>query len=280
MLTINNLTFRYPYRSKPAVNNVSLEILPGGIYGLLGENGVGKSTLLYLISGLLTPNEGNSMLFGVDTRKREPQTLSDIILVPEEFNLPNISLSEYVKVNAPFYPNFSQEILELCLDEFHLERNLHLGRLSMGQKKKVFIAFAIAANTKLLLMDEPTNGFDIPGKAAFRAIMARTMSEERAVVISTHQVQDINLLLDHVIIMANDGIVLNASVGQILQKLAFKVTINQEEIEQALFAQPSLAGAVIVKENTDGIETDINLESLFQLAVFNRPIVERIFKNK
>lgn len=146
----------------------SLRLEQNKVYGLLGKNGTGKSTLLYLISGLLRPAAGAVSCDSVATYKRRVETLQEIFLVPEEFDLPSMSLEKYVKLNAPFYPRFSREVLEACLKDFELTTDLKLQALSMGQKKKVFMSFALAANTRYLLMDEPTNGLDIPSKSQFR----------------------------------------------------------------------------------------------------------------
>ena len=195
------MTYCYPKAVRPVISGLDMELKPGGIYGLLGSNGAGKSTLLYLMGGLLRPQFGSVEFDGVSVWSRQPSTLADIFLVPEEFSLPSVRLDEFVRVNSPFYPRFSQEEMERYLLQFKLDPQIHLGRLSMGQKKKVFIAFALACNTSLLLMDEPTNGLDIPGKSEFRRTLVSAMSDERTVVISTHQVRDLDRVLDHVLMM-------------------------------------------------------------------------------
>ena len=135
--------------------------------------------------------------------------------MPEEFDLPSMPLRQYVKINAPFYPRFSQEVLEACLDDFELSMDVKLNALSMGQKKKVFMAFALATNTKVLLMDEPTNGLDIPSKSQFRKVVAQYMAEDRTLIISTHQVHDVEQLLDHILILSQQKLLLDASVADI-----------------------------------------------------------------
>lgn len=158
MLNVNNLTFSYKRRGTLLLDGLSLSLKDGGVYGLLGKNGAGKSTLLYLIDGLLTHNSGTVTFNGVNTRKRLPETLGEIFIVPEEFSFPKITLKRFVKANAGFYPNFSMEDLRRHLEIFEMNPELNLGELSMGQKKKAMMCFALVCNTKLLLMDEPTNG--------------------------------------------------------------------------------------------------------------------------
>lgn len=279
MLNVNNVTFSYSRKKWPVLRDLSLEVKPGGVYGLLGKNGVGKSTLLYLIAGLLTPQKGVVLMNDVDTRLRRPSTLSDIFIIPEEIQLPSLKLSEYVKLNAPLYPRFSHEDMNSHLESLDMSGDVNIGELSMGQKKKVFMSFALACNTSLLLMDEPTNGLDIPGKDTFRRFIAGSMNDERAIVISTHQVRDVDSLLDHVIIMDDSKIVFNRSMCEISEKLKFCVTDSQEVIKKSLISASSIGGVAVVTLNDDGSETDVDIEMLFTLATANPGLLEYAFRN-
>lgn len=275
MLTVDNLVYSYPRSSHRAIDGMTLSLKPGAIYGLLGANGTGKSTLLYLMSGLLKPASGSAELDGISTFERRPETLADIFLVSEEFELPSIELAEFVRLNAPFYPNFSQEQMMEYLEHFRLSGDIHLGRLSMGQKKKAFIAFALACNTKILLMDEPTNGLDIPGKVEFRRAVVSAMNDDRAIVISTHQVRDLDRVLDHVVMIDNHGVVLNSSISDIQRKLRFILTADPAEIQGSLWNAPTIGGYSVIKFRTDEApETDVNLESLFEFAFANPEIIK------
>lgn len=269
MIAIENLTFSYRRKGNPVFSDLSLRIAEGGIYGLIGKNGTGKSTLLYLIAGLLTPKKGKILYNDVNTRMRLPDTLADIFIVPEEFNLPAMPLKSFIDSNAPFYPKFSRDDLVRNLSTFGMDIDAHLGALSMGQKKKIFMSFALACNTSLLLMDEPTNGLDIPSKANFRQFIAQSMNEHRTIIISTHQVRDIDRLLDHVIITENGKILLNESVADILSKLNFFTTSNPEIIDSALYSRPCLQGFEVVTTGSDEIETELNLETLFEYVTSN-----------
>lgn len=276
MLRIENLSFSYP-RHK-VITDMTLDFPPGKVYGLLGPNGAGKSTLLYLISGLLTPQKGCVTLDGTDTRRRLPSTLEDIFILPEEFSLPPISLKQFIEANARFYPRFSMEDMRRHLDTFEMPYELNLGELSMGQKKKAFMCFALACNTRLLLMDEPTNGLDIPAKSRFRKFVVSSMTDERSIIISTHQVRDIDRLLDHVVITGQGGIVLNADTMEITSRLQFVTTQGNSVPADALYAQPTLGGFNVVMANPDGeAETEINLESLFEFAQAHPEIINRLF---
>lgn len=270
MLKLDHVSYAYPGNPRSVISDFSMEIAPGGIYGLLGANGTGKSTLLYLISGLLRPKSGSVDFKGHEAFLRLPSMLTDIFLVPEEIDLPAITLEKFVEMNAPFYKNFSHEQMVSYLEHFQLTPDIHLGRLSMGQRKKAFVAFALACNTSLLLMDEPTNGLDIPGKAEFRRAIVSAMADNRTIIISTHQVRDLERVLDHVVIIDNKGVVLSASIADIQQRLVFRFTTDPEEIDGALWSMPVPGGYNIVRfRGEDVAETDVNLESLFELSFAN-----------
>ena len=263
MIEVNNISFKYAGGKNLVFDDFSLELKQDNIYGLLGKNGTGKSTLLYLIAGLLRPKKGHVIFDGKETKLRRPETLQEIFIVPEEFDLPAMSLDEYVKINRPFYPLFSTTVLEGCLKDFELPTDLTLNALSMGQKKKVFMAFALATNTKVLLMDEPTNGLDIPSKSQFRKVVTQYMTGDRTLIISTHQVHDVESLLDHILILSPQKLLLNASVADIQDKFTFEYR-TPAEMDDVLYAEPSLQGnAVIAPRREDSPETQVNLELLF-----------------
>lgn len=264
MIEVNNISFRYPGTKHNVFSNFSMSLEANNIYGLLGKNGTGKSTLLYLISGLLRPANGEVKVDGRLATDRLPEMLKDMFIVPEEFNLPAVTLDTYVKINKPFYPNFSQEVLESCLKDFELPQTLKLNELSMGQKKKVYMSFALAAGTKYLFMDEPTNGLDIPSKTQFRRVIANNMSDERTLIISTHQVHDVETLLDHILILSESEMLLNSSVSNICEHFSFEYRQPQEMDDTVIYAEPTLQGnAVIAKRGENDDETQMNLELLF-----------------
>lgn len=234
MLKIENITYGYNTMHN-VLENFSLSYEEPGIYGLLGKNGTGKSTLLYLIMGLLRPKQGQITFEGINTQERNPEALQEMFIVPEEYNLPSITLPEYVKVLKPFYPNFDEQLMVRLLEVFEMQGvngatldsngipRINLGALSMGQKKKIYMCIALATRTKLLLMDEPTNGLDIPSKSQFRKVVAQGMREDQTVIISTHQVRDVETLLDHVTIIEQNTVLLN-------EKMNVEQPVNLEEL--------------------------------------------------
>ena len=280
MLQVENISFSYGRRKPEVLSDFSFSLEKGRVYGLLGKNGVGKSTLLYLMCGLLTPKHGRVMYHGVDTRRRLPETLRDVFLVPEEFDLPAVSLIQFVELNSPFYPNFSKEDMMTYLHLFEMDWNIHLGGLSMGQKKKVFMSFALATHTSLLLMDEPTNGLDIMAKSQFRKFIASGMSDERTIVISTHQVRDIDNVLDHVVIMNNSRVLLDESIVRVTERLAFVESDSPALAEEALYKLPSVQGNSLLLPNREGVETKLNLELLFGAVLANPEKIKDLFHSK
>ena len=274
MIEVKNISYSYPisfWRKKqsPRVfNKFFLTLEKGKIYGLLGKNGVGKSTLLYLLAGLNWGNKGSIYVDGEDIEKREPSTLGKIFIVTEEFELPNMSLKKYVKLNRPFYPDFSDEILEKCLNDFEIKDIDNLSALSMGTKKKVYMSFALATNTKYLFLDEPTNGLDLESKSLFRKVIAQNMSDNRTIVISTHQVHDVEQLIDHILILGNDDgtdnkLLINKSVAELSDEYVFELR-DPDEMGNVIYSENSLQGtSVIARRTPRGTETPVNLMLLY-----------------
>ena len=276
MFTINHLNFSYGKKSPDLFNDFSMDLHAGNIYGLLGKNGAGKSTLIYLMTGLLTPQSGEVLMDGVNVRRRLPQTLSDLFLVPEEFDLPRLSLKQYVSINAPFYPRFSMEDMQRYLDIFEMggDMDVKLQALSMGQKKKVFMAFALATNTRALIMDEPTNGLDIPSKSQFRKLITSGMTDDKMILISTHQVRDISDILDHVAIIDHSRVLLNASIADVMGRLAFRPLRDGDE---PIFVLQSPFGPLAAVPARDGEETKVDLEMLFNATLQNPEAINNLF---
>lgn len=263
MIQIKDLTFRYSGAKTDVFSHFNLEFQPGCIYGLLGKNGTGKSTLLNLLCGVLNTSEGEVLIDGVKSMTKTKSVLEKLYLVPEEFMFPQCTLRQYIQMFRPFYKDFSQEIMDSCLREFELEDafNLKLHKLSMGTKKKVVMSFALATNTKILIMDEPTNGLDIPSKRQFRKVIANNMTDDRIIIISTHQVHDVEMLIDHVTLIGQKGLLLNASTCEIAERYTF----GKDPQGKVLFSEKTIDGTICMAErNADEEETPVNLEMLFE----------------
>ena len=273
MIRIDNLTFGYN-RGRCVLNNINLKMGEGHIHGLLGCNGIGKTTLLKLICGIMRPDSGVVRVDDIDPMKREPEMFADMLIVPEEFDLPNLSLERYAAMMKPFYPRFDHGSMRRYAEELKVNTEDRLHNMSMGQRKKAYIAFALACNVRMLLMDEPTNGLDIPSKSIFRRLLASYVDEERMVVISTHQVADIESLLDSIVILDNEGVALAATTTEICAKLKFGRATEGDEV---LYKEATIAGDVAVMANNDDEDTQLNIELLFNAVTANRAAICEYF---
>jgi ABC-2 type transport system ATP-binding protein len=275
MITLKDLSFSYG-RHK-VLGNVSMTLEKGKIYGLLGENGVGKSTLLKILSGLLKMGSGECKVFGEVPYSRKPSFLQDIFYLPEDFAGENVVVEKYAMQLGMFYPNFSPDKFNRIISEFGVDPKAKFNKLSLGQQKKAIIAVALSLGTKVLLMDEPSNGLDIPSKSLLRRLIAENASDEQLIVISTHQVKDLENLIDPIIIMDRESVLMNASIEEITRRLTFG--IEPQEDRDALYCQRDLRGYVTVRRNEYGIETPVDIEALFNCALVNKAWFKETFNS-
>lgn len=278
MIEITNLSFGYN-KKKLLYKNLTLSLKAGSIYGLLGKNGAGKSTLLKNLIGLLFPTNGDILVNGFSPKRRLPSFLETIYFIPEEVYVPSLTIDRYINLFAPFYPKFNKENMIRHLEELDVKTADKLNTLSFGQQKKFIIAFGLACNTKVLLLDEPTNGLDIPSKKRFRKLIAAEMNDDRMIFISTHQIRDLDNLIDRVVIVDEGALLLNASVATIAEKLLFTTVDEMPTGVKILYAEESLLGISVVTENKNIIESKVNLEHLFSAVTENPEMISQIFNN-
>ena len=261
MVRVQNIYFSYR-KNKPLFSGLSLSLQAGHIYGLLGKNGSGKSTLLKNIAGLAFPQSGHCYINGIDSTKRKVSTLEQIYFLPEEIYVPSLTVSQFIKSTAGFYPKFSRDEFYHYLRILDVDEGLVMTDMSYGEQKKVMIAFGLATQTNLLIMDEPTNGLDIPSKTQFRKIMASLVNDERCIIISTHQVRDLDSLIDFLLILDNRRIVVESPMDILAEKLGF-ATVQDTHGFKVLYEEKSMAGNHIIIENNKGKYSKIDLELLF-----------------
>lgn len=261
MITLDHLSFGYK-KDHWLFEYLNLQLQSGHIYGLLGKNGAGKTSLLKNIAGLAHPKKGHCTVNRYNPARRQPSFLQELYYLAEEIYVPDTRAKDFISGTAPFYPNFREEQLNAYLEDFEVLPNARLSQLSLGQQKKFMIAFAMACNTKLLIMDEPTNGLDIPSKAKFRKVIASAFSEERCILISTHQVRDLDNLIDSILVLHNKQIVLNKSYEQISQLLYFG-QLDAGQAKNALYYEDSFTGLHGISPNPLGRSSKPDLELLF-----------------
>lgn len=277
MINIQNLSFSY--KMKPVFKDLNMEFKAGHIYGLLGKTGTGKSSILRNVAGLLFPHSGNLTVNNFKPSARKPGFLKDIFFVPEEFYLRDITLEALIKYNAPFYPRFNSDQFRNYITAFDIPADRTIQNLSYGQKKKVLISFALATNTRVLLMDEPTNGLDIIDKSQFRKILAEALDEHRCIIISTHQVKDLENLIDHITVMDAGKILFDENIENITNRLSFRFARDKADITDAFYSESSLIGHVIVTENTEGDESKLDLELLYKAIITNSSKITKLFQS-
>ena len=273
MIEINDLGFSYG--QNPVLKNISMKLNEGRIYGLLGENGVGKTTLLTLLCGLKKPQTGSIDIDGYNPYDRKPSFLADQYYLSDEVAAVNMKAIDYARNYGKFWEKFDMGKFLEIMKVFENDPEQKMNRMSCGQLKKTWISFALACNTRYIFMDEPTNGLDIPSKAQFRKAVTKYTSEDSTLVISTHQVRDLENIIDPIIILDRQDVLLNATVEEISEKLYFDY--SNEKIEGALYSEMTPGGCVQVLVNTGSEESKVNIEALFNTVHLHKELIKGMF---
>lgn len=274
MIKVNNLAFSYG--STPVLENISLNFEPGKIYGLLGENGVGKTTLLTLLCGLKKAGSGSIDTDGSCPADRKPSTLNNQYFLPDEVAASNESAISFARHAGVFWPRFDKEKFLEILNVFEVDPAKNMCKMSAGQLKKTYISFALSLGVKYLFLDEPTNGLDIPSKAQFRKAVTRYTEEDSTIIISTHQVRDLENVIDPIIILDRRDVLVNASLEEITGKLYFDYGTTLDP--DALYCEQMPGGFIQVKVNSTGEESKVNIEALFNAVHAHKELVRNLLK--
>jgi ABC-2 type transport system ATP-binding protein len=273
MIQIENLSFGYRNK-KQLFEGLNLLLNKGHIYGLLGKNGAGKSTLLKNMTGLAFPKKGDCLFNGLNVSSRRVSVLEDIYFLAEELFVPALTPVQFVSNTAGFYPKFSKSDFYQYLKVFDIDMDAVMDKQSFGQQKKAIIAFGLATNTSLLVMDEPTNGLDIPSKVQFRKLIASVLTEDRCIVISTHQVRDLDSLIDTLLVLHDREIVVNQMMDEVAEKLTFGVYADTEGLP-VLYQEEGVRGKNAILRNTTAKYSKVDLELLFNAIIDgNKPVLE------
>ena len=274
MIKINNLGFNYG--EKVVLKNITMTLKDGRIYGLLGENGVGKTTLLTLLCGLKNVKTGSIDIDGYNPYKREPSFLANQFYLSDEVAEVNMTASDYAASYGKFWHKFDIGKFHELMSVFENDPSWKMNRMSFGQLKKTYISFALSCNTKYLFMDEPTNGLDIPSKAQFRKAITRYTSEDSTILISTHQVRDLENIIDPIIILDKQDVLLDATVEEISDKLFFDY--SSERKPEALYSEMTPGGNIQVSLNSEKKESKINTEALFNAVHAHKDLIKSLFR--
>lgn len=269
MVEIQEMGFGYP-KQDPLFERLKLQLTPGSITGLLGKNGAGKTSLIKIITGLLYPVSGQVSVMGYRPKQRQPSFLADLFFVPEEFYFPSVTIRKFVAANGPFYRRFDVKLMEHLLHEFELPYDKMIHKLSYGQKKKFLISFALATKCRLLVLDEPTNGLDIPSKAIFRKVMAGTLDENQLVIISTHQVKDVENLIDRIVILDDGKVIMEKDMAEISAQLQF-TNSHTPDGEFVLYSEMVPGGYKIITPQING-NSSVDIELLFNAVTKGKKI--------
>ena len=272
MIDINNLAFSYG--SVPVLKNITMKLEEGKIYGLLGENGVGKTTLLTLLCGLKKPNSGSIDIDGINPFKRDPELYRELYYVPDEVSPIHQTARLFAKNTGVFWPEFNMDLFLEIMKEMEVEPDQKMDTMSAGQLKKTYLSFALASKARYIFMDEPTNGLDIPSKSQFRSAITKYTAEDSTIIISTHQVRDLENIIDPIIILDKQDVLVNASLEKIASKLSFDygTTLHPD----SLYSEQLPGGFIQVLLNTDGQETKVNIEALFNAVHKNKDLIKNL----
>ena len=276
MIEIKDLAFSYG--KTPILKSITTTLEEGRIYGLLGENGVGKTTLLTLLCGLKKVCSGSITTDGENPFDRTPTLLQNQFYLPDEV-LPVAMKAEcFAKERGAFWPDYDHSKFLEIMKEFENDPAKKMNQMSAGQLKKTYISLALACGCKYIFMDEPTNGLDIPSKTQFRSAIMKYTSDDSTIVISTHQVRDLENIIDPIIILDRQDVLLNASVEEITSKLYFDYGTQLHP--ESLYSEQLPGGFIQVYPNTTGEDSKINVEALFNAVHKNKELTKGMFSNK
>lgn len=276
MIEIKDLAFSYG--KTPILKSITTTLEEGRIYGLLGENGVGKTTLLTLLCGLKKVCSGSITTDGENPFDRTPTLLQNQFYLPDEV-LPVAMKAEcFAKERGAFWPDYDHSKFLEIMKEFENDPAKKMNQMSAGQLKKTYISLALACGCKYIFMDEPTNGLDIPSKTQFRSAIMKYTSDDSTIVISTHQVRDMENIIDPIIILDRQDVLLNASVEEITSKLYFDYGTQLHP--ESLYSEQLPGGFIQVYPNTTGEDSKINVEALFNAVRKNKELIKGMFSNK
>lgn len=204
------------YGKKEALKNINLEIPKGRIIGLLGPNGSGKSTMIKLINGLLTPNEGEILIRGIKPSKESKKIVS---YLPERTYLNNwMKVKDIIEFFKDFYADFDEERANAMLKDLSIDTNEKLKTMSKGTKEKVQLILVMSRTADIYILDEPIGGVDPAARSYILKTILTNYNENSTLLIATHLISEIENICDDVIFISKGNIVLQGQVDEIREE--------------------------------------------------------------
>ncbi len=228
-----------------ALKGISLTVPPGQVFGLVGENGAGKTTMIKHILGLLKVQSGIVRVFGRDPVVDPVGVLSRIGYLSEQSDLPGwMSITELLRYTQAWYPTWDRTHADELLHKFKLDPAQKCNTLSQGQRAKTGLALALAQRPDLLILDEPSSGLDpLVRRDILEAILRGEADKGRTVLFSSHLLDEIESVSDKVAMMHQGEIVLCRSLAEIKQS-HYRLSIR---LAKALIGKPDIPGAFLIE---------------------------------
>lgn len=216
IIECRGLTKYFPGKAEPALNAVDLAIPKGQIVGLLGPNGSGKTTMIKMINGLLTPTSGEVLIDGM---RPGIATKKIVSYLPERTYLNDwMSVQNIIDYFGDFYADFKKEKAYDMLQRLHINPNDRLKTMSKGTKEKVQLILVMSREARLYILDEPIGGVDPAARDYILDTIISNYSEDATLLISTHLITDVEKVLDGVVFINRGSIVLTSTVDMIREK--------------------------------------------------------------
>ena len=214
-------SLRKQYGKKIALKNIDLQIPTGSIVGLLGPNGSGKTTLLKLAAGLLTPSSGEILACGY---KPGVESKELVAYQPDKVYLNDwMNVEQLIKMMVDFYPNFNKDKAYDMLKRLNIEPDQKLKTMSKGTKEKVQLILTMSREVNLYILDEPIGGVDPAARDYILNTIINNYKEDATVIISTHLINDVESVLNHIIFLKEGAVVRQGDVDDIRQETGMSI---------------------------------------------------------
>ena len=270
IIDIHNLTKHFG--GKIAVNQLALGVPKGAVFALLGENGAGKTTTIRMLTGLLSPDTGHASILGHDTWRDAVKLRHKVGYVPERPRFYNwMTIHEIGWFTAGFHLPGFLERYQKCLERFQLDPKARLKNLSKGQYAKVALALALAVDPEVLILDEPTSGLDLLIRREFLTSMIDMAGEGRTILISSHQIAEVERIVSHVAFISDGRLLLTATMDELRKRIIrYRLRYETQPPDPAALGQVlerngsgKLWQAVVLDPKREAVEALRNTAGIF-----------------